>query len=75
MRNVLIGLGNSGARDRVAVVEARLTDPSPLVRAMAVWALRRLALADRFTALRAQIRPGEADPAVREEWDDGAEAE
>ena len=71
VRNVLIGLGNSGARDRVAVVEARLTDPSPLVRAMAVWALRRLALADRFTALRAQIRPGEADPAVREEWDDG----
>jgi len=74
VRNVLIGLGNSGARDQAAVVEGLLPDPSPLVRAMAVWALRRLAPPHRFAAIRARLRPGEADPAVREEWDDAADA-
>jgi len=70
LRNVLIAAGNSGDAALVPLVEARLDDGSPLVRAMAVWALARLA-PDRFGALRAR---GAADPdaVVRGEWMDQA---
>jgi len=47
-------------------VEAQLEDASPLVRAMAVWALSRLA-PHRFRALRA-VYADDPDPAVRSEW-------
>ena len=43
VRNVLIAAGNSGDATLVPQVEALLGDASPLVRAMAVWALSRLA--------------------------------
>ena len=43
MRNVLIAIGNSGRPELAASAEALLRDASPLVRAMAVWALGRLA--------------------------------
>ena len=49
------------------LVEARLDDLSPLVRAMAVWALARLA-PRRFNALRGSHCAGETDPVVRREW-------
>jgi epoxyqueuosine reductase len=70
LRNVLIAAGNSMDASLVPLVEAQLDDASPLVRAMAVWALARLA-PDRFTALRAH---GAADPdaSVRDEWMDEA---
>ncbi len=43
VRNVLIAIGNSGdARLAAGGATALLADPSPLVRAMAVWALLRL---------------------------------
>lgn len=66
VRNVLIAAGNSGDSALVPLVEARIEDASPLVRAMAVWALSRLA-PGRFAALRAR---GAADPDanVRREW-------
>jgi epoxyqueuosine reductase len=67
MRNVLIAAGNSGDASLVPQVEARLTDASPLVRAMAVWALSRLA-PQRLRALRASFAASEPDPAVRSEW-------
>src|SRR5690606_11885113 len=38
VRNALIAAGNSGQPDFVVYVEPLLSDPSPLVRAMAVWA-------------------------------------
>jgi epoxyqueuosine reductase len=67
VRNVLIAIGNSAEPGLAALVEARLADPSPLVRAMAVWALRRLL---GRAALRAHEhhRTAERDPAVLEEW-------
>ena len=40
VRNVLIAIGNSGNRNLAAVAYSLLGDPSPLVRAMAVWAWR-----------------------------------
>jgi epoxyqueuosine reductase len=66
LRNVLIAAGNSGEASLVPLVEARLMDVSPLVRAMAVWALLRLA-PGRFRALRAAYA-NDPDPAVRAEW-------
>jgi epoxyqueuosine reductase len=68
VRNVLIAIGNSGAPDLVTVAEARLDDPSPLVRAMAVWALGRLMTSRDFEALKARYLAEESDPDVRAEW-------
>jgi len=48
IRNVLIAAGNSGDGSLAPAVEALLTDASPLVRAMAVWALHRLTDLNRF---------------------------
>ena len=39
VRNVLIAIGNSGTVDLAAVAQGLLSDPSPLVRGAAVWAL------------------------------------
>jgi epoxyqueuosine reductase len=67
IRNVLIAAGNSGDHDLVEHVTPHLDDPSPLIRAMAIWALGRLA-PDRFAQERIQRLPGESDATVREEW-------
>ena len=68
IRNVLIAIGNCADRSLVGVVELRLTDTSPLVRAMAVWALARLAPEELFERLRAQYLPAESDTEVCAEW-------
>ncbi|MGH7013502.1 MAG: tRNA epoxyqueuosine(34) reductase QueG [Stellaceae bacterium] len=67
LRNVLIAIGNSGDPALVESARANLDDPSPLVRAMAVWALRRLDPATAV-ALRAAQLACESDASVREEW-------
>ena len=67
LRNVLIAAGNSGDETLVKLVEARIEDRSPLVRAMAAWALKRLA-PQRFRALRGTCGSTEPDQAVRSEW-------
>jgi epoxyqueuosine reductase len=67
LRNVLIAAGNSRDACLVPLVETRLDDDSPLVRAMAVWALGRLA-PERLRALRPSLAAGETDAAVRDEW-------
>ncbi|HEX4111978.1 MAG TPA: tRNA epoxyqueuosine(34) reductase QueG, partial [Stellaceae bacterium] len=68
VRNVLIAIGNSGDPVLIPAAEALLEDPSPLVRAMAVWALGRLVASSRVAALRTQYLPREVDEAVRAEW-------
>ena len=68
VRNVLVAIGNSGEPGLLPVVEARLQDPSPLVRGAAVWALSRLAPRARFEAARRRFAPDERDPAVALEW-------
>jgi epoxyqueuosine reductase len=68
VRNVLIAIGNSGCTDLVPQAEALLADPSPLVRAMAVWGLARLLPAERFDRLRAERLERETDPDVIAEW-------
>jgi len=68
LRNVLIAIGNSGDGALAAVARERLEDGSPLVRAMAVWALAELVNRQDFAALRARHLPGEGDPDVQAEW-------
>jgi epoxyqueuosine reductase len=67
MRNVLVAAGNSGDALLAPLVAAKLGDASPLVRAMAVWALSRLA--PRTIAELAQhFAPREKDANVAREW-------
>jgi epoxyqueuosine reductase len=68
VRNVLIAIGNSGDTELASVAEELLDDPSPLVRGMAVWALRRLLTPDAFDALAENRAAGELEPAVAAEW-------
>ena len=68
LRNVLIAIGNSGNRFLAAHAAARLAHESPLVRAMAVWALGRLLARDAVLELAAAHASGETDAEVLEEW-------
>ncbi len=69
IRNVLIAAGNSGDSSLVEPVKTRLKDPSPLTRAMAIWALRQLVGEQEFETLREECALSEEDEAVLGEWD------
>jgi len=70
VRNVLIAIGNSGDVTLLPCVVARLADESPLVRAMAVWAVT--CLADRSTYEQLALHQhDESDIGVQEEWNTG----
>jgi epoxyqueuosine reductase len=69
IRNVLCAIGNSGDASLALVAEARLGDASPLVRGMAVWALRRLLDETGFERLKSARGALEIDPEVRAEWE------
>ena len=71
MRNVLIAMGNSKDTNLVPVAERLLDDPSPLVRAMAVWALCQLVSRKQFSELREGRLVNEEDPEVCTEWKRG----
>ena len=68
VRNVLIAIGNSDDATLAQEAEARLGDESPLVRAMAVWALARLLSTPDFKRLRDATAPEEPDRDVAAEW-------
>ena len=68
VRNVLIAIGNSADAALAKEAERLVADASPLVRAMAVWALSRLLDADAFVALARRHAHIEPDPAVSAEW-------
>jgi epoxyqueuosine reductase len=67
VRNVLIAIGNSGAPSLATEAEALLDDGSPLVRAMAIWALARLA-PSRAKDLAGARMTNENDADVLNEW-------
>ncbi len=71
IRNVLIAIGNSGDIGLAEQAENLLSDPSPLVRAMAVWAVFQLLDDAALSELRAVHRAEEDDPAVLAEWGSG----
>jgi epoxyqueuosine reductase len=68
VRNVLIAIGNSGDAALAPEAMRLLSDASPLVRTMAVWALTLLA--QDFATLRAEHRSRETDADVLMEWDE-----
>jgi epoxyqueuosine reductase len=68
VRNTLIAAGNSGDASLLPAIERLLEDPSPLVRAMAVWALRQLAGSQAWGAARNHYMLRESDAVVRAEW-------
>jgi epoxyqueuosine reductase len=68
LRNALIAAGNSANSDLVPLIEPLLEDASPLVRAMAVWALQRLATPEVWSEARTRHRAREQDGAVLREW-------
>ena len=68
LRNVLIAAGNSGDAALLDPAKKLLDDPAPIVRAMAVWAVSRLAGRDEFDALARQRLAHETDAGVRLEW-------
>ncbi len=68
IRNCLIAAGNSGDVALIPIVSELASDASPLVRAMAAWALHRLCDADEAAKLAAIHLARESDAEVRREW-------
>jgi epoxyqueuosine reductase len=69
VRNVLVAAGNSGDPALTGAILPLLGDASPLVRGMAVWALRRLATMEMAASFKARHYPAERDENVLAEWD------
>ena len=69
LRNLLIAIGNSGDTELRSVVVEKLDHPSPLVRAMAVWAAGRLFDVVECRALAERWKDRECDAEVRAEWE------
>jgi epoxyqueuosine reductase len=72
IRNCLIAAGNSGDAALLPEIEGLLADASPLVRAMAVWALAQLQSNEYFARLRVNHLPFEGDADVASEWQSSA---
>ncbi len=67
-RNVMIAIGNSRDPALIGAARAQLAAPSPLVRAMAVWALARLCPVEEFSGLAREYAEAEHDADVAREW-------
>lgn len=68
LRNVVIAIGNSGEPKLADVVINHLSDPSPVLRGSAVWALRRLLDGDELATLRTHHEARELHSDVLAEW-------
>ena len=68
LRNVLVAAGNSGDAGLVPPVQALLAHDAPLVRGMAVWALRQLMDTESYQTLRSTHARREVHDQVLEEW-------
>lgn len=68
LRNVLIAAGNSGNPAYIPVIEALLSDPAPVTRGAAVWALSQLVEHDQFTRYKKHYLALEHEGEVIEEW-------
>ena len=69
IRNVLIAMGNSRAKNPTVDFLNLLDDPSNIVRAMAVWAVGRMMSGEKLKILSAPYLKVETDANVLEEWD------
>jgi epoxyqueuosine reductase len=69
LRNVAIGLGNSGRADALPAAQHLSLHESPLVRGAGVWALRQLMSPEDFSGLAETTMGYETDVSVRGEWE------
>jgi len=69
IRNVLIAIGNSQLDTLTPLVNEKLKEKSPLVRAMAIWALSKLEKPENFIKTWNKYRLMEKDKEVLLEWD------
>jgi len=68
IRNILIACGNSGDKSLISDIFPFLAADAPLLRAMAIWALKQLMPDGDFAKLRQQWEVREQDASVRQEW-------
>lgn len=68
IRNVLIGLGNSGDVQQASQILPLLVDLSPIIRVAAIWALGRLLEEKEYLSLKEAHIDSEEDDDVRIEW-------
>jgi epoxyqueuosine reductase len=68
VRNTLIAIGNSADPGLASLAEECLGDASPLIRAMAVWAIGRLRGREALAELGKRYLAAETDEDVRREW-------
>ena len=69
LRNVAIGLGNSGGTDALPAAQHLSRHESPLVRGAGVWAVKHLMAPEDFSALAETSMAYETDVFVRAEWE------
>ncbi len=68
IRNVMIAIGNSQNEDYIPLLIEKLEESSPYIRAMAIWALKRLTNNQYFGELKKQFELLETDEKVKKEW-------
>ena len=68
IRNVLIALGNLKKAEAIPVILSLLTDPAPIVRGSAIWALSRTANIETFLVHKTMLLPKEDSTDVISEW-------
>ena len=68
IRNTLVALGNSKTRDVPTDLLKLLSDPAPIVRSMAVWALGQIGESDIIKSSFRKLFASEKDEVVRCEW-------
>lgn len=68
IRNCLIAAGNSGDVSLLPAIRRLLDEPSPLIRAMAVWALGEFVSEQEFTDIMKRYYPRETNADIVAEW-------
>ena len=68
VRNALIAAANSGNADYLPSIRLLMEDPSPIVRATAVWSFKQLAPKRDVVRVSAELLLGEDDERVQGEW-------
>jgi epoxyqueuosine reductase len=73
LRNVAVALGNWGSPEAVPALASALSDPEPLVRSHAAWALGCIGSAEACRVLEERLAV-ESDSGVREEIESALES-